>query len=107
MLPYSGSECPEPHWGPAQKPDGEPCQASAGQLGPESGYGAAVDAACHFLSFRSRSEAEVRRRLTRRFPPELVDRVIEALRNKKYLDDEEFAQRWRLQRERFQPRGRR
>jgi len=66
-----------------------------------------VDAACHFLSFRSRSEAEVRRRLTRRFPPELVDRVIEALRNKKYLDDEEFAQRWRLQRERFQPRGRR
>ena len=66
-----------------------------------------MDAACRFLTFRPRSEAEVRRRLSRRFPPELVDRVIQALRDKKYLDDEEFARRWRLHRERFNPRGRR
>jgi regulatory protein len=66
-----------------------------------------MDAAFRFLSFRPRSEAEVRRRLTRRFPAELVDRVVQALRNKKYLDDEEFARRWRLNRERFHPRGRR
>ena len=59
------------------------------------------------LRFRLTSSAEVRRRLTRRFPAELVDRVIEALRSKNYLDDEEFARRWRLNRERFHPRGRR
>ena len=105
MLLYCGSECPEPQWGPAQEPDWEPSQSRDSRGGSESGYAAAVDAACHFLSFRPRSEAEVRRRLTRRFPPELVDRVIESLRSKKYLDDEEFARRWRLQRERFQPRA--
>ena len=99
MLPSSGSEGREfAHESP---------EASSSPSVPESGYAAAVDTACRFLSFRPRSEAEVRRRLTRRFPPELVDRVIEALRDKNYLDDEEFARRWRLHRERFHPQGRR
>jgi len=98
MLPHSGSECREPAR--------EPTQSSVPSSRPESDYSAAVDAACRFLSFRPRSEAEVRRRLMRRFPAELVNRVIEALRNKNYLDDEEFARRWRLDRERFHPRGR-
>ena len=98
MLPHSGSE--------RREPAREPTQSSVPSSRPESDYSAAVDAACRFLSFRPRSEAEVRRRLTRRFPAELVDRVIEALRNKNYLDDEEFARRWRLNRERFHPRGR-
>ena len=97
MLPDSGSE-----WrGLARKSS----QAAASPSEPDSNYGAAVDAACRFLSFRPRSEAEVRRRLTRRFPPDLVDRVIEALRNMNYLDDDDFARRWRLHRERFHPLG--
>ena len=99
MLTFSGSECREP--------DREPSQSSGPLSGPESDYAAAVDAAFRFLSFRPRSETEVRRRLTPRFRPELVERVIEALRDKNYLDDEEFARRWRLHRERFHPRGRR
>lgn len=99
MQSYSGSQ--------NRKSAREPSQASASPSGPKSGYAAAVDAAWRFLSFRPRSEAEVRRRLTRRFPKDLVDRVIEALRDKNYLDDEEFARRWRLHRERFHPRGRR
>lgn len=99
MLAFSGSECREP--------DRELSQGSALPSRPESGYDEAMDAACGFLSFRPRSEAEVRRRLMRRFPAELVDRVIEALRSKNYLDDEEFARQWRLNRERFHPRGRR
>ncbi len=106
MLPHSGSEC----WEPAQESSNgsseESSQAGAFQSGPESGYAAAVDAACRFLSFRPRSEAEVRRRLMRRFTAELVESVIEALRSKNYLDDEEFARRWRSNRERFHPRGR-
>ena len=97
MQSYSGSQ--------GRESAREPSQASSSE--PESGYAAAMDAACRFLSFRPRSEAEVRRRLTRRFAPELIDRVIEALRDKNYLDDEEFARRWRLHRERFHPRGRR
>ena len=99
MEPYSGSDC--------RKPAPELAHSSPDCEGLECDYAAAVDAACRFLSFRPRSEAEVRRRLSRRFPPELVDRVIEALRDKEYLDDEEFARRWRLHRERFNPRGRR
>ncbi len=106
MLPHSGSECREPAREPSNWSSEESSEAGAFQSGQESGYAAAVDTACRFLSFRPRSEAEVRRRLMRRFPAELVDRVIEALRNKKYLDDEEFARRWRLNRERFHPRGR-
>ncbi len=103
MLPYSGSECRE------SSPESSQADASLSTGSPsgrESSYTAAMEAACRFLSFRPRSEAEVRHRLTRRFPPELVDRVIEALREKNYLDDEEFARRWRLHRERFHPRGR-
>ncbi|MFB3097304.1 MAG: regulatory protein RecX [Dehalococcoidia bacterium] len=98
MLPHSGSE--------RREPAREPTQSSVPSSRPESDYSAAVDAACRFLSFRPRSEAEVRRRLMRRFPAELVNRVIEVLRNTNYLDDEEFARRWRLDRERFHPRGR-
>lgn len=98
MLPDAGSECR----GLVRKFS----QSGASLSGPESSYAAAMDAACRFLSFRPRSEAEVRRRLTRRFPPELVERVIEALLNKNYLDDDEFAWRWRLHRERFHPLGR-
>ena len=99
MLPFSGSEC--------RKSDREPSQSSAPPSGLESGYAAALNKACHFLSFRPRSEAEVRRRLTRRFPLDVVDRVIETLGNWGYLDDQEFARRWRSDRERFHPQGRR
>ena len=95
MQPFSGSE-------PRQLP-----RSHAPQLGPEPGYPTAMDAAYRFLSYRPRSEAEVRRRLSRRFPPDLVDRVIEGLRNQNYLNDEEFALRWRIHRERLHPRGRR
>ena len=77
MLTFSGSECRES--------DRDPTQSSVPSSRPESVYSAAVDAACCFLSFRPRSEAEVRRRLMRRFPAELVDHVIEDLRSKNYV----------------------
>ena len=107
MRPDPGSEFPGPARKVVRDPVREPPRSVSSQSGAGSGYAAAVDAACRFLSYRPRSEAEVRRRLTRRFSPELVDRVIEALRSKNYLDDEEFARQWRLHRERFHPQGRR
>ena len=73
---------------------------------PELTYASARDAALRFLSFRPRSEAEVRRRLLHRYPPQTIDRVIVALREQRYLDDAAFARQWRLNRERHRPRSR-
>ncbi len=64
-----------------------------------------VDAALRFLAYRLRSEAEIRNRLTKRFPLELVDRAIGHLRDRGLLDDVAFARFWRESRERSRPRG--
>jgi SOS response regulatory protein OraA/RecX len=47
--------------------------------------------ALRFLAVRSHSSAELRRKLVRHGPPELVESVLEDLRRKRYLDDESFA----------------
>ena len=65
----------------------------------------ALDAALRFLSYRPRSEAEVRRRLARRFPGPSVDNAIATLREQGLLDDAAFAQFWRQNRERSRPKG--
>lgn len=70
-----------------------------------SAYLAARSAALRLLGYRSRSEAEVRRRLTPRYEPQAIDRVIVALTEQGYLDDTAFAQQWRSNRERKRPRG--
>ena len=64
-----------------------------------------VDAALRFLSYRPRSEAEVRNRLTKRFSPHQVDRAIGHLRERGLLDDAAFARFWKESRERSRPRG--
>jgi regulatory protein len=67
----------------------------------------ARDAAFRLLSYRPRSEAEVRRRLLRSYAPEIVDRVASQLRQIRFLDDQTFAQQWRLNREQHRPRAQR
>lgn len=58
----------------------------------------AQDAAYKFLSYRPRSEAEVRNKLLRRgCSQEDVDSVISRLKEKALLDDEAFAHYWREQ----------
>jgi regulatory protein len=55
----------------------------------------AFDVAWRFLGHRDRTEAEVRRNFTRkRVEPELVEEVVSALLEGKYLDDAAFAQRF-------------
>ena len=50
-----------------------------------------------YLGYRSRSEAEVRRYLSRRgCAPALADPTIERLRSLNYLNDENFALTWAL-----------
>jgi len=71
----------------------------------ESSYIKAKNAALHLLSYRSRSEKEVQRRLEGRFTQEAVDRTLSDLRRQGLLDDAAFAKEWREQREKFRPRG--
>lgn len=60
----------------------------------------------HFLSFRARSEAEVRRYLaTRHLSDADSEAVIERLTRVGYLDDQAFARAWVASRNRSRPRG--
>jgi regulatory protein len=62
----------------------------------------------HYLGYRPRSEAEVRKRLRRRgFNDEVVDKVIIGLKERQLIDDVAFAQYWRDNRLSFRPRSRR
>ena len=72
---------------------------------PKSSYSKAKSAALRLLSYRSRSENEVQRRLRARFTQDAIDRVVSDLRDEGLLDDSSFAKEWREQRERFKPRG--
>jgi regulatory protein len=65
-------------------------------------------AGLRFLEARSRSIAEVRRRLTSAgYRPELVEGSISRLRELGVLDDEIFARSWIESRDRARPRGER
>jgi regulatory protein len=64
------------------------------------------DRAVRFLSYRPRSEAEVRRNLREKeVEPAVIEAVVERLRSRRYLDDAEFARYWVENRQRFRPRG--
>jgi regulatory protein len=66
----------------------------------------ALEAALVFLSYRPRSEREVRDRLRRKEVPEpILEAVIARLRQLRYLDDEAFARYWVEQRQSHRPRG--
>ena len=64
-----------------------------------------LDAALRLLSYRPRSEAEVRQRLSRHFSPDRIQWAIDGLRRRGLLDDAAFARFWRESRERHRPRG--
>ena len=67
-----------------------------------------LDAAARFLEARSRSVAEVRRRLrSAGYQVGLVETAIERLLALGYLDDEAFARAWVESRDRARPRGER
>jgi len=67
----------------------------------------AYDRALRFLSYRPRSEAEVRRYLqSKKVPPAIETEVVERLTSVGLLDDQAFARYWVENRENFNPRGR-
>lgn len=64
------------------------------------------DAVLNFVSFRPRSEYEVRRYLNRRkTPPDLTDRLVARLTANGLLDDDAFARFWVENRSTFNPRS--
>lgn len=66
----------------------------------------AIAAGMELLSYRQRSEAELRDRLARKgFVPVAIDAAVERLLGWGYLDDGEFARRWVENRIEHRPRG--
>ena len=90
-IPYQAHQTSEPNDSP-----NEPSDAS---------FNRARTAALKFLAHRSRSEAEVSRRLGSSYTGDVVDRVVAWLRDQRYLDDAAFAAEWRRQRELRRPRS--
>ncbi len=62
-------------------------------------------AALRLVSYRPRSEAEVRERLSRRFPPSAVDDALQSLKRAGLLDDTDFARMWTESRVTHRPRA--
>jgi regulatory protein len=67
----------------------------------------AMATALRLLSYRPRSESELRQRLARRgIPPAIVDTTLQRLRELGLADDAAFARAWVESRDRTSPRGR-
>ncbi len=67
-----------------------------------------MDSALRFLSYRPRSEKEVRQNLARkRFPEPFIERAIIRLKELRFVDDEAFARFWVENREANSPRSHR
>lgn len=64
------------------------------------------NAAAHYLSYRPRSEFELRERLHRRGFNDSIEEVIAKLKEQGLVDDVAFAQFWKDNRESFSPRSR-
>ena len=65
----------------------------------------ANSAALRLLSYRPRSEAELRLRLGRRFPSQVVESVVESLVERGHVDDAKFASLWRSSRDSLNPKS--
>jgi regulatory protein len=71
-------------------------------------YQRCLNAAFQFLSFRPRSEKEIRERLQRRgYQSEDVEKSITQLKRLDLVNDNAFAEYWKENRNSFRPRGQR
>jgi len=78
------------------------------QLQIEDARERALQQALLFLSYRARSESEIRQNLIKNEIPEsVIDLTLERLRQDGLANDDEFAQTWVENRSTFRPRSRR
>jgi len=70
--------------------------------------GKSLDRVYHFLSYRPRSEKEVRDYLKKKkIDEEITEEIIDKVKKLGYINDLEFAHWWVEQRSTFRPRGKR
>ena len=74
-------------------------------MSTDQSFRKAQEAAVRLLSYRPRSEAELRTRLNRRFPSGTVDQVVRSLKQRSLVNDREFAMLWAESRNRQKPRS--
>ncbi|MBI3738591.1 MAG: RecX family transcriptional regulator [Chloroflexi bacterium] len=68
----------------------------------------ALQQAMLFLSYRARSESEIRQNLRKHdIPEEIIEQTLERLRENRLADDNQFARTWVENRNTFRPRSRR
>ncbi len=61
-----------------------------------------------FLSYRARSETEIRKNLEKHeIPSDVIEATLQRLREEKLINDDRFAQDWVANRSEFRPRSRR
>ncbi|MBM3934461.1 MAG: hypothetical protein FJ319_09200 [SAR202 cluster bacterium] len=65
----------------------------------------AYSAALRFLTLKPRSESEVRNRLARNFPEDIVDSTLQTLREEGRVDDALYASLWSQSRASLHPRS--
>ena len=78
------------------------------QLQAEDAKERALQQALLFLSYRARSESEIRKNLQKHEIPEpVIEETLQRLRREGLANDEQFAQAWVENRSTFRPRSRR
>jgi regulatory protein len=78
------------------------------QLQAEDARERAYQQAMLFLSYRDRSEKEIRQNLSKHeIPDEVIEQTLERLRGDGLADDNQFARAWVENRSTFRPRSRR
>lgn len=85
----------------------EVTQEELNKIIEQSNFGKDLNTAINFLSFRPRSEWEVRQRLRKKDPGVAQDDIINKLKEIGQIDDEKFAAWWVEQRSTFRPKGQR
>lgn len=85
----------------------EMSDARLAELAGADVYHRCMEAAARYLSYRPRSEAELRQRLAQRgFETDAVEKVLARLKEQGLVDDGGFARAWRDNRQLLQPRSR-
>ncbi len=73
---------------------------------PAGEAGKFYNKALRFLSYRPRSEEEIRKNLLKKkSPQEIIEKIISKLKEYKFINDEEFVKWWIEQRTNFKPRS--
>jgi len=76
------------------------------ELQEQDGPEIALQKAIHFLSYRPRSENEIRKNLKKKdIEDRVIDKVMERLQRGGLVDDLKFAEMWVENRSEFRPRG--